>query len=61
MPWLDIWRIEAKEIALSLMDLYSKTEEKIEFIDSEEISLETMEPKLIKKVHCQDSEEDVQI
>lgn len=61
MPWLDIWRIEAKEIALSLMELYSKCDEKIEFMDSEEISLELIEPKPIKKVKSQESEEALQI
>ena len=45
MPWLDIWRIEAKEIALNLIDVYAKPEEKAEILDSDEISLETLEPK----------------
>ena len=48
MPWLDIWRIEAKEIALNLIDVYAKPEEKAEILDSDEISLETLEPKAKK-------------
>lgn len=48
MPWLDIWRIEAKEIALNLIDVYAKPEEKAEILDSDEISLETLEPKTKK-------------
>ena len=48
MPWLDIWRIEAKEIALNLIDVYAKPEERAEILDSDEISLETLEPKAKK-------------
>ena len=48
MPWLDIWRIEAKEIALNLMDIYSNSDEKQDILDTEEISLETLEPKAKK-------------
>lgn len=49
MPWLDVWRIEAKEIALNLLELYCQDETKDEFL-SEEISLETLEPKTTKKI-----------
>lgn len=50
MPWLDAWRIEAKEIALNLIEIYCKDENKSEFLSSEEISLDSLEPKLLKKI-----------
>jgi len=59
MPWLDIWRIEAKEIALSLIDVYAKPEEKGEMLDSEEISLENLEP-VMKKIKVDVPENETQ-
>ncbi len=55
MPWLDIWRIEAKEIALNLLEIYLKTDEKHEILDSDEISLDSLEPKA-KKVKPNEEE-----
>ena len=55
MPWLDIWRIEAKEIALNLIEIYSKTDEKAEILDTDEISLDGLEPKT-KKVKLNEEE-----
>lgn len=55
MPWLDVGRIEAKEIALNLLELYCQDETKDEFLQSEEISLETLEPKTTKKIKTDDN------
>ena len=58
MPWLDIWRIEAKEIALNLIEVYAKPEGRKEVLESTDMFMESLEPIPQKKIKTDSFEQE---
>ena len=59
MPWLDIWRIEAKEIALNLIEVYAKPEVRMEVLESSDMFMDSLEPIPQKKIKTDSFEQEV--